>query len=626
MYMSKHQHRWLNEQLAKWHKVLLVCLLLLLSLPANAWWNQEWAYRKQLSIDPVAAKIQSDVERVPVLIRLHEGVFPFTDASPDGADLRFVAEDDKTPLKYHIEKFDSVFNMAFVWVDIPKVAANGKTNIWMYYGNPKAVKGDDETGTYDNNQLLTYHFSERGTPVKDATANANNSTSIIELNDAGLIGNSAKFNGRNVVIIPAANSLNTQPTAPFTLSVWVKPTTANSTGIIYARRDAGNAIILGLNQGAPYVSITSKGATQQTAALPPLEANQWYHLTISAAQDTKFYINAALKGQINVPTVALNTLAVIGADAPAGLDAAQISATPQQGFTGEIDEFQIAKQTRSDAWVGVTSSNQSSEDKLIGYGVDEQATTWSTGYFGIIISSLTFDGWLVIGVLAIMAVLSWIVMVRKVRQVGKTSRANEVFQRVYRKVGGDLIVLHKTIKDETDDTISKNDRQLIQQSPLFHMFQTAIDELNQRIEAEKNHAPSNLSSQSIEAIKSTLEASLVNESQQLNKSLVLLTIAISGGPFLGLLGTVVGVMITFAAIATSGDVNINAIAPGVAGALMATVVGLLVAIPALFGYNYLITRIKDVTAQMHLFLDLLITRMAENYNKPSSLSPSKVED
>ncbi len=85
-------------------------------------------------------------------------------------------------------------------------------------------------------------------------------------------------------------------------------------------------------------------------------------------------------------------------------------------------------------------------------------------------------------------------------------------------------------------------------------------------------------------------------------------------------------MITFAAIATSGDVNINAIAPGVAGALMATVVGLLVAIPALFGYNYLITRIKDVTAQMHLFLDLLITRMAENYNKPSSLSPSKVED
>lgn len=623
----KHQIPRLYAGFANWQQGLLIVCLLVLSLPANAWWNKEWAYRKQLSVDPVAAKVQTEVQQIPVLIRLHEGVFPFADASPDGADLRFVAEDDKTPLKYHIEKFDSVFNMAFVWVDVPKLSANGKANIWMYYGNPKAVKGDDEAGTYDNNQLLAYHFAERGTPVKDVTANANNSTSIIELNDAGLIGNSAKFNGQNLVIIPASNSLNTQSGSPFTLSVWIKPTVANSTGIVYARRDASNGVVLGLNQGAPYLAVTNNGVTQQTATLPALEANKWHHLTVTAAQDSKLYIGSVLSAQLSVPSVALNSLAVIGADAPAGLDAAQISAAPQQGFTGEIDEFQLSKQVRNEAWIALTSSNQSSEDKLVSYGTDEQASTWSTGYFGIIISSLTFDGWVVIGVLAIMSVLSWIVMVRKIGLVSRTSRANEIFQAVYRKVGGDLIALHKTITDKTNTTISDSDRDLIHQSPLFHMFEVAIDELNQRIEAEKSyHAPSNLSSQSIEAIKSTLEASLVNESQRLNKSLVLLTIAISGGPFLGLLGTVVGVMITFAAIATSGDVNINAIAPGVAGALMATVVGLLVAIPALFGYNYLITRIKDVSAQMQLFLDLLITRMAENYNKPSSLSSAHVED
>jgi len=61
--------------------------------------------------------------------------------------------------------------------------------------------------------------------------------------------------------------------------------------------------------------------------------------------------------------------------------------------------------------------------------------------------------------------------------------------------------------------------------------------------------------------------------------MVMLTIAISGGPFLGLLGTVIGVMITFAAIAAAGDVNVNAIAPGIAAALAATVAGLAVAIP-----------------------------------------------
>jgi biopolymer transport protein ExbB len=96
---------------------------------------------------------------------------------------------------------------------------------------------------------------------------------------------------------------------------------------------------------------------------------------------------------------------------------------------------------------------------------------------------------------------------------------------------------------------------------------------------------------------------------------VLLTIAISGGPFLGLLGTVVGVMITFAAIAASGDVNINAIAPGIAAALVATVAGLAVAIPALFGYNYLGSRIRDISADMRVFVDEYLGRIAEHHGQ-----------
>ena len=99
---------------------------------------------------------------------------------------------------------------------------------------------------------------------------------------------------------------------------------------------------------------------------------------------------------------------------------------------------------------------------------------------------------------------------------------------------------------------------------------------------------------------------------------VLLTIAISGGPFLGLLGTVVGVMITFAAVAQSGDVNVNAIAPGIAAALAATVAGLAVAIPALFGYNYLLTKIKSASNDMHVFIDEFVTKLAEFYSGTAS--------
>ena len=67
-----------------------------------------------------------------------------------------------------------------------------------------------------------------------------------------------------------------------------------------------------------------------------------------------------------------------------------------------------------------------------------------------------------------------------------------------------------------------------------------------------------------------------------------------GGPYVGLLGTVVGVMITFAIIAKSGEVNVNSIAPGIASALLATVVGLVVAIPAVLGYNAF-TRVNRLT-------------------------------
>jgi len=82
-----------------------------------------------------------------------------------------------------------------------------------------------------------------------------------------------------------------------------------------------------------------------------------------------------------------------------------------------------------------------------------------------------------------------------------------------------------------------------------------------------------------------------------------------------LLGTVVGVMITFAAVAQAGDVNVNAIAPGIAAALLATVAGLAVAIPALFGYNYLLTRIKNATSDMHIFIDEFVTKLAEFYRE-----------
>ena len=153
-------------------------------------------------------------------------------------------------------------------------------------------------------------------------------------------------------------------------------------------------------------------------------------------------------------------------------------------------------------------------------------------------------------------------------------------------------------------------------STLYRLYHHGVQEMTGRIglRSAGARAVTTLTPQAIEAIRATMDATLVRMTQKLGSQMVLLTIAISGGPFLGLLGTVVGVMITFAAIAASGDVNVNAIAPGIAAALAATVAGLAVAIPALFGYNWLNTKIKEINADKRVFVDEFVTRIAEHYS------------
>jgi biopolymer transport protein ExbB len=185
----------------------------------------------------------------------------------------------------------------------------------------------------------------------------------------------------------------------------------------------------------------------------------------------------------------------------------------------------------------------------------------------------------------------------------------------FRELANDLTMLDQGDADDVSTLggrIAEADAKMMQASSLYRIYHIGALEIRHRF--SRGQSVPVLSATSIAAIRASLDSGSVKEMQRLNRLMVVLTIAISGGPFLGLLGTVVGVMITFAAIAASGDVNVNAIAPGIAAALVATVAGLGVAIPALFGYNYLISRIKDLTTEIQVFVDEFVTKMAEFYS------------
>jgi biopolymer transport protein ExbB len=281
-------------------------------------------------------------------------------------------------------------------------------------------------------------------------------------------------------------------------------------------------------------------------------------------------------------------------------------------YVGQIDEFQISRVARPVGALALAVADQGPNPKLLTLNTAEEGSFFGSGYIGIIMRSVTPDAWVVIGLLGVMAVVSWIVMVGKVMYLNRVTGANRVF----------LDAFEGALADAADDnraafhSVSAMKQPILQRSSLYRVYEVGSRELAMRLDSRKHRISGMLTPQAVAAIRSALDGALVRETQRLGRLMVLLTIAISGGPFLGLLGTVVGVMITFASIAQAGDVNVNAIAPGISAALLATVAGLAVAIPALFAYNYFNSRIRDAIAEMQIFVDELATRMAEGFDAP----------
>lgn len=591
-------------------KKLLVVGLALLGLfsasLSHASWNADWKQRVKIGLNTTAEglPIAAGVDTVPVLVRLHTGNFQFVEAKPDGTDLRFIAGDDKTPLKHHIEKFDGLNELALVWVQVPKLLPGSKTDfIWLYYGNQAAAAADDAKGTYDALQGLVYHFSERETLPQDATANANHAArSSARVSGAGLIGAGLTFDATSELALPSAPSLKSGVTG-MTLSMWIKPVDA-ADAPIYTQTSGAGPLKVFVQSGK---LVAQTGAVTATASAP-LTPGAWQHVAVVAKDGLVVYVNGVEAGRAAGSVPDMDGSAVIGG-----------------GFKGDIDELQVSSVARSADWIKTAAQSQGADQKLVSYGAAEGEDGGDSGpsYIAILLNAVTLDGWIVIGILGVMLVLSIWVMYAKVQFVNKVAKANGLFMKEFDKLIASIdpsktlaesgISTSEFDKGEGKGKKAKGSRH--SQSQLYRLYVSGVTELQMRFDTYRAKGLAlQMSAASLSAIRATVEATMIREIQRLNSQMVVLTISIAGGPFLGLLGTVVGVMITFAAIAAAGDVNVNAIAPGIAAALVATVAGLAVAIPALFAYNYLTGRIQSLTADMQVFVDELTTRIAENHS------------
>jgi biopolymer transport protein ExbB len=554
----------------------------LLPLSAQAWWNADWKYRKKITLDTTAqaADLKEAVGPAPVAVRLHSGNFLFTDAKPDGSDIRFVAGDGKTPLKHHVELFDAGNQLAILWVQVPRLpAASASEFFWLYSGNEKAVSADDTRGVYGDRELLRLGFAGPGRAFVDSSAYAHPlAADGVEASEAGFAGRGAVFTGAplRIAAVPAARVIANAPDAGASFSAWVRPE-----GRQRAQLFSWGPFSVSLADGA-----LSAAFGRATASGGALREGEWNHVAVSVSSRLALYVNGVEVASQEAALVDLAGEMQLGS-----------------GYRGAMDVVSVAAEARSAAWFRAEAA-QGIDGRLLVHGEPEVVDAAAGhGYIAVLFNSLTVDAIVVIVILAGMFVVAMYVMASKALMLARTDRGN-----------ADFIDEFESRPDEYLDPARPPPPALgngrLRHSSLARLYQTGMQELRRRLNGELRGG---LKAEAVAAIRASMDSTLIREMQRLNRSMVLLTIAISGGPFLGLLGTVVGVMITFASVAAAGDVSIAVVAPGMAAALLATAAGLAVAIPALFGYNYLLTRIKGITADMRAFSDEFVTRMAERH-------------
>ena len=220
----------------------------------------------------------------------------------------------------------------------------------------------------------------------------------------------------------------------------------------------------------------------------------------------------------------------------------------------------------------------------------------------------TLPGKLILLFLFMGSIFSWSVMVTKIRVIQHARRQTELFLELFR---ADRVPLRIYEGGETYDG-----------APVFEIYHAGCQEMtfhllgspevdetfHDRLEIADKVSPAQL-----RAVSAIMERAVGEEALRLESQLILLSTAVSGAPFLGLLGTVWGVMDTFTGVAIAGKPNLAAMAPGVSGALVTTVVALLVAIPAMFGYNFILTSIRSLIVQMDNFAAELESEFEHRY-------------
>ncbi len=198
----------------------------------------------------------------------------------------------------------------------------------------------------------------------------------------------------------------------------------------------------------------------------------------------------------------------------------------------------------------------------------------------------------VFAVLAFMSIGSWAIMVNKFLQYRRADQHGEQFLEIFRR---------SKRFSEVNAAAGR-----LTGTPMVGLFQAGYAEIDAQVKAAQESGQSQTSAafrvKSLQGVERSLRRAIGVEQAVLSRGSSFLATTAAAAPFIGLFGTVWGIMVAFNEIGASGSTSITTVAPGIAEALINTAAGLIAAIPALVGFNYYGSRLREARNQMQDFV------------------------
>lgn len=219
------------------------------------------------------------------------------------------------------------------------------------------------------------------------------------------------------------------------------------------------------------------------------------------------------------------------------------------------------------------------------------ASFWDSGWFGRAILIILFT----------LSIYAWAIIAMKWRMLKEIRRSSDKFLSLFQNTKGDILSVYKKGQQKT-------------YSPFQYLYETTCDELTNLLNINNQKRITNLQ---FNTLYESADCTISSQILSLEKYLIVLATTASISPLLGLLGTVWGVLISFRGMSALGNASLAVVAPGISEALVTTVAGLIVAIPALVGYNLITNRLQVLTRELENFSSRLLSYIQAAYTTSS---------